>query len=315
MSSELDQKATDQINLLETLKREIDGLQKKKIEIATEINKPIYEAKAKAEAIVSDAQAQAKVILEDANKKMADADTYVAQKTQEVNVLLNATKKNYEESKAGGDQLEKDRVDFNAEKFASETNLQQKIRDADQRLNAAVKLEKELHDRQINIDSRLSTVLKKEADLQVSLEKLEELKTETQQKIDELRAAEKSRADEKIEIMSLKAGNEDTLAKIKDEHSRIEADIITNRNLLGEISTTKGELEKLKEGTATQLNVIAQARADLEELRKTVNEKERLQKVLARQVDEKIAILNQIRADNEKILAAIKEEQAKTENK
>jgi hypothetical protein len=313
--SELDQKVTEQLNLIEVLKRDIEGLQKKKIEIATEINKPIYEAKAQAEQIISDAQAQAKVILENANVKMAEANAYVEKKTKDADILLVAVKKNYEESKAGRDQLEKDRVDFNAGKFASETNLQQKIRDADQKLNAAVKLEKELHDRQINIDSRLSVVLKKEADLQANLEKLEQSKIETQQKIDELRISEQARADEKVEIMSLKAGNEDTLAKIKDEHSRIETDIITNQNILAEVKTEKANAVKISLDATRQLNAIADAKADLEELRKTVNEKERLQKVLARQVDEKIVTLNQIRVDNEKILAQIKESQAKTETK
>jgi len=54
--AELDKKVKDQLNLIETLKFEIEDLLKKKATIVVDINKPIYEAKAEAEKIVAEAE-------------------------------------------------------------------------------------------------------------------------------------------------------------------------------------------------------------------------------------------------------------------
>lgn len=290
----------DDLNLIETLKQQIQELQKQKAEVVKDINRPIYEAKEKADKIIADAKAKAQEIEADANNKKAVGEEVTAKKKRELDVLTGAAQRRNDEALALKAQIERDKADFNAYKYALETNLAQQKSAADKMLAEATELRRHLDGWEQNIKTRESVIIRRESDYQSALVTLEQKKLEAQAKIDELATKEKSLADTKIEISALKASNDQVLAGASAERSRIKGDISKNLEILTEIKAAQEDISRKNKENTEQLKALDELKADIAEEKKSLNEKERLQKVLARQIDEKIATLNKLREEEKK---------------
>ena len=296
----MEQTTKEVLKGIETLNQELADLQNKKAEVIKEIDAPIYWAKKEAEKIIADAKNQAQAITEEAAAKKAADEEDIGKKKQELKVLLDAAQRRNDDVLGARKALDKEKVDFDAAKYALETNLKQQKMDEDRTMSEAIKLQGELNTLRVNLDSRQSIIQKKEEDYQLNIVKLGQAKAEAQVKIDELATREKSQADDKIEIAAIKAQNDQILAGIVAERNKINEDIIKNQNVLNETTTALDSIVKKNEENTRLLKLLDKTNAELTEREKSLNEKERLQKILSRQIDEKISTLNLLREDDKR---------------
>lgn len=296
----MEQTTKEVLKGIETLNQELADLQNKKAEVIKEIDAPIYWAKKEAEKIIADAKNQAQAITEEAAAKKAADEEDIGKKKQELKVLLDAAQRRNDDVLGARKALDKEKVDFDAAKYALETNLKQQKMDEDRTMSEAIKLQGELNTLRVNLDSRQSIIQKKEEDYQLNIVKLGQAKAEAQVKIDELATREKSQADDKIEIAAIKARNDQILAGIVAERNKINEDIIKNQNVLNETKTALDSIVKKNEENTRLLKLLDKTNAELTEREKSLNEKERLQKILSRQIDEKISTLNLLREDDKR---------------
>lgn len=284
----------------------IDELEKRKTELAEKVipemlreaNKPVYVAKEQAEKIIADANAVAEKIKEEASKLIPEAKQKASTIEQEADAFLLAARKKDTESAKIKESTEKEKVDFEAEKYAHETNLATKRDDAEALMGNALTLQTEQNARKTNLDGRESIVIKKEQDYQNDLTVLEKKLNDSTDGIAELKAVEQAHADEKIEIATLKSENEDILAKIKKEREEQQAEVEKSRMIYTSALKKEEEAEaKIRKNTA-HLNSIAKERADADDKIKTAHERERMNKILERQIDLKISTLKKLRKED-----------------
>lgn len=293
----IEQDVQEKLALIETLKEQIKDLYKEKAEVVEEINKPVYKAKAEAEKIIADANAKAEEIYKRAEELKIEVADYVILKQQEADEILRLAKVAREEARVAQETLDKRIVDFNASKYAYETNLRQRQMEADKIMGQAVKLQDDLKALKLKLDNRESAANRRDQDSAASTDNLNKLKESTEKQIEEFKTHETAIINVKAEIMAIKAQNEDILRKIQAKGEQIKEDIKANEKVLEEDRSTKTSVDMTKAETDKELNRIAEERAKLTEQMKTVHERERLQKLLARQIDEKIRVLNKLRAE------------------
>ena len=287
----------DDLNMIEMLKQQIRELQKQKADVVRDINVPIYAAKKEAEAIIANAKKEAQEIVAEATEKKTAGDEAIAKSKQELKVLQDAAQRRSDKALEARKTLDKEKVDFNAAKYAFEANLKQQKMDADRAMSEAVKLQGQLNILRVNLDSRQSIIQKREEDYLANLAKLEQAKNEVKGKIDILATREKSLADEKIEIVAIKVQNDQVLADTVAERNKISKDAAWNQKNLDEIKSIQLDIIKKNEENSKKLKLLDISKAEQSEKEKSLNEKERLQKILIRQVEEKITTLNRLRAE------------------
>lgn len=288
-----------QLIVLDTLEKRKKELEEVVIpKMVREANKPIYAAKEQAEKIIAEVNAEAKKIQEEANKRVVEAKEKVSILEQEADAFLLAAKKKDAESAEIKKTTEKDREDFGAEKYAHETNLATKKNEAEALMGNVLTLQTEQNTRKANLDGRESVVIKKEQDYQSDLAMLEKKLNESTDKIAELRAVEQAHADAKIEISTLKSENEDILASIKKENADARLKTEKNKEAYASLLAKEKEIDEKLKTTAAHLNSIAREQANLNDKTKTLHERERLHKILERQIDQKISVLKKLRAED-----------------
>ena len=285
------------LTTIKNLKVEVQGLLTKKAEIVNDINKPIYEAKEKADKLLSEAETKSKELIGSANAYKEREIDAINKQSESARDAVVAAERRIAEAKTAKDTLDKSIVDFNASKFASESNTKSQKREADEALGKAIKLQADLSTFKITLDTRESTLNKKGDEVKLTIDKLEKSAIASQTKIDELRIQEKSTIDQKTELLCIKEDNKEILNKAQKEREDGIKDKKENEVLLEKIKKEKEGLEKERKDNANILNSIAGEREDLVEKEKSLREKERLNKLLERQVNEKIATLKKLREE------------------
>ena len=293
---ELSAEAQKTLLVIETLEARKKELEEEVMpQMLRETNRPVYAAKAEAEKIMADTNAKAEKIVEEANQQAAEVKQRAAGTEQEADAFVLAAKKKDSEAADIKKATENAREDFGAEKYASETNLATKKREADDLMGNALTLQTEQNARKLDLDSRESIVIKKEKDCQDRLATLTSTEEGIKDKIAELRAVEQAHNDKQIEIATLKAGNEDVLANIKKERIEQQAEIEKNRMIYASALRKEEEAESKIRKNAAILNSIAKEKAELNDKKKTLHENMRMKKLLERQIDIKISTLNKLR--------------------
>ena len=295
-SDELNVEVKRLLLVIEELTQRAKDIEEKEIPALLEKpNKLIYEAKDQAEKIVADANAEAEKVKASANKLALESKDRVNYLEREANGFVAIAKKSASDSAEIKTVLEKDRVDFDAKKYADESNVAALKKEAEALMSDALILQSEQNTRKINLDSRDSIVIKKEQDLKDETEVLEHKQSATQEKIAELRALEQAHVDEEIEIATSKKENEEILTLVTAEKEEEKRAIVKNQGILDETKKEKAVIEKKQKEVAAQLNSIAREKADVEEKTKTLHEKERMKKLLEREIDIKITTLKKLR--------------------
>ena len=169
-----DMERTAALNELAKIKDEIDTLLIQKSLIVDEINIPIYKAKAEAEKIIKDAEAEAKVIVNASKRLQGEAEHKLIQ----ANDLLHTAKGGIEELKAGEAKLAQDRVDFDAYRFSQDNMFRQQKIAVDDQSRENRQLAESVEVKLIEIKQREETVSRREADVKTREDEADKIKTE-----------------------------------------------------------------------------------------------------------------------------------------
>lgn len=297
--AEMDEQVKEKLNLIETLTQQIEELIKKKGEIVKDINEPIYKAKREAEAITKAVQEKVDLIVAEVEKKKVAFVEYARKKDQEIEVNLNAARKGYEAFRTAQAEFDKSVEDFNASKYAFETNLQQQKREAESTLAKGIELQNAANARKVNLDSQESTVNQKAIAMQDLEKKIEQIRAKTEQYLQEIKDTEAAIAAGKEEVAKIKVQNDELLIQVKTQQEKSKSDVETNEKLSAEIKAMQLDIKNTEHEIDEKLNRAARRDDELDEREKTLAEEKRLVQLLQRQVDEKIRTLNKLRAEEE----------------
>ena len=297
--AEMDEQVKEKLNLIETLTQQIEELIKKKGEIVKDINEPIYKAKREAEAITKAVQEKVDLIVAEVEKKKVAFVEYARKKDQEIEVNLNAARKGYEAFRTAQAEFDKSVEDFNASKYAFETNLQQQKREAESTLAKGIELQNAANARKVNLDSQESTVNQKAIAMQDLEKKIEQIRAKTEQYLQEIKDTEAAIAAGKEEVAKIKVQNDELLIQVKTQQEKSKSDVETNEKLSAEIKAMQLDIKNTEHEIDEKRNRAARRDDELDEREKTLAEEKRLVQLLQRQVDEKIRTLNKLRAEEE----------------
>ena len=281
------------IEILESRKKDI---QERINVMITEVNKPVMKAKEEADKIIKESIEKARGIDEVAKSKAKEITDRASGIEREANDILVAVKNRKIKDEEKNKEIEAKNTDVESDLFARESNLKSFKLDADALMGNALTLQTEQSARKRELDSRESTLIKKEDDYLSKNKVLEESKKNTNERIAELRALEQAHADALAEQLTLKASNDGIVEKLAVEDTKQKNEIAKIKKSYDLLKEKQVELDKKIKDNTNQLNQIAGTNAKLDEKEKTLHEKERLNKLLLRQVDEKIRTLNKLRA-------------------
>ena len=275
------------------IKDEIADLLAQKIEIVKEMNAPIVKAKAEAEKINKDAKDEAQVTISAANKILAEAQ---AKHTETLN-LLHATKGDIEKFKSDRAKLEQEKTDLDGLRFAHENVIRQQ-RNSTSQIEAQNRADTErLQQGLIEVKQREDSLTRRENGLKTAENSLNELKDtlETRKSnLDALEAKlsllEKTLAEQKDSILF----REKELLVIKAE---TDSTAKRNQALLEEAIMRKSELVNQQKSLAREVEILDNAKAENDEMVKTLKEKERIIDLKLRQNQEKLDTIKKLRGE------------------
>ena len=280
------------------LKAEVDRLKEEKAELieqksdlAKEINKPIYEAKEKADKMIATAQAEVQGIRDQATREQSDA--IIA--SQRVVDMLHQAKAGMEEVNQKRITLDRDRINFDAERYSLETNVRTAQMDADGLFAKALNLQKSLDGHKLTLDTRESGLIRREQELQDKIASLIKTQEETKQQL--LALSHKQEELEKIkqEIEKIGQDSQANLDNNKIILARLTSDSAALQEIQNGINKAQAELDKQKSNMNAQFDILEKNKADIAERETSVHEKERLLEKKSREVDTKIRTLQQLR--------------------
>lgn len=251
--------------------------------------------KAEVDAIIVDAQSKADNILNNAKDSKAASDLKIAKLRSTVEVELQTAKQVRTEAERIKRDAENERDDFRAYKFAEETNILARNRDAAAKAGQAIALIKEANAKEIALTTREGNATRAE---ELAKEKLAELSVVidlNNQLIARIDTAKKENQTVLCAIDKTKRDNDTVLLEIKKQNDKIDRDIAINKHLIDQAQTAKQELETKKKELTVLINTQARERQGLEEARISLEEKEALNAKLVKQIDDKINTLKKLR--------------------
>jgi hypothetical protein len=273
------------------LKEEKAALIEQKLTLAKEINKPIYEAKDKADLMIVEAELQVKSIREQAMKELTDA----AAARHEATELLHTAKSSTEEVKSKQAELDRAKINFDSERYALETNVKKSQMDADGLFSKAINMEKALNDIKIQLDTRESNLNKREQEWQERVNTLAKTQEETKQKLSDLSFKQGELDRIKNETEKIGEESKSNLEKNKAVLAELNTKTFALQDTQKKIRQSQEELDLLRQDMNAQFDVLEKNKADISERETSVHEKERLLEKKSREVDNKIKTLHQLR--------------------
>jgi chlorite dismutase len=277
------------------MKEEISELNAMKSNLVREINIQCIDAKAKADSLISNAQEQAKDILDTANKSKEQIDSYVSVQRKEADTLLHLIKSSTEELKQAQDKLKGDTEVFENLKAGHGMDMKSKT-------EILLKLEKDMHERQACLDSLEHTIRTNEKQLKEKREEIDNAGAALRAKNDQVNAAQEdlnqkinTYATEKVFVDKQKELNSQVLVDIKDKQDKLAADTNFNQSLADDIARQNIEIAEQKKTINAQFALIENNQRELEEKSTTLDERTQLLIMKEKEIDDKILILQKLR--------------------
>lgn len=275
------------------IKDEISALLIEKAQIVKEINVPVYEAKAKAEKIIKEANSEAEITISAANKILAEA-----QQTHDfAHESLRNTKGELEKVKNETAKLDQAKVDFDGVRFAHE-NLVRQQRDTSSQIANQNRADAENVQQQlIEVKQREDTVGRCEISVKTSENSLNEQKATLEAKSANLEALQA-----KLELLEKTlAGRETDLEFNKKVLEGIKAETETikakNQAILDDMAERKTDLTRQQNDLARQIEIMDKLKSETEEKIKISKEEQRLTDMKLRKNQEKIDVIEQLRKE------------------
>lgn len=294
----LDQEVSTKLAELDQIKFEIASLTAEKSRIVRDINIPFYEAKAKADKVLADAQTQADAIVQAAAKVKEDANNYRAQSNYIIQNELVVAKEATKRIEAERFKFENEKLDFEGYKIATENLLKIKKSELTAQEVIAERSVLAANEASTAAGTLQATLGRKEADLNT----LEE----------QLKALQGVLAEQKRDQEHRQKELDGLLAEVDKSKDAIHADLVlaeklkrdidrqmeANKKVSADLQLKKAEQDNQKSMINSQCLVLERQGKDIEERNKALDEKAQLIAVRDREVTEKIKTLQEIRKKN-----------------
>ena len=297
----MDQNKTIQENqaLIETLKREAQDLLKQKKDIVADINKPIHEARDKASKVIAEAYKKERAIIKAADDKTLETTLYCNQKRAEAEALVAKENKGLEEINQLRKELENQRTAFTNYEISMRNRIEADTSSAEKTNKEALELKEQfiqantrLIERENKLKLDLEDISKKQSELIVSQTKL----NQSLKQIEEVKIYNTTT---KNFIELAQAENSKLIQQINIEKEEIEIKLKENKDTLAKVKSDKEKIETANIENGKRLNMIAKEQADLDERKRSLDERKRLDQVMSRQLDDKIRTLKKLREELE----------------
>jgi len=290
----------EKLAIIAELDKQIEGIKKTRDDLIRDANKPVYEAKAKAEQILSDAQFQEKYILDEANKIKKEADEYSIKTKQSIDgILIQA---NIQKQKADdlSMQIIRDKVDFDASKIAVLNDISNKKSEIQMRSVEISEQEKYLNGAEINSGIKKAELDRRETAIVSDQQKITQAQNDLQIRKGILDGQEAEIIKEKSEVVAIRERIKTDQNKLDTTWMAVSKETEKNQILFDNIKVKSEENDKKVKDIAEGNKAIVSAQAKLSEELKTIEEKKRMLILLNRQVDEKTDNLKKLRAQETK---------------
>lgn len=282
---------------LDDIKQQIGEIEKRRNGLIAEVNSKIYPAKAEAEKIISDAEAKAQEIIGAADKVKTQADDYVARKTEAAESTFAEAKVMLVDYMAKLEQVNKDRTSFDAYKTKTEAEILSLQETIKKNLETLVGKQARLDILSGVLDRKQAESNALSAQLSEKVKVLDGREYNLNKQEEDLAKEWEVLSDEKHSTIDAVSKLNTEVDKVSKNKTEIDQKIAENSELLNDISVQREALSKQQEDIKAQLNVLAKTKTVIDEQEKSFNEKNRLLTLRFRQLDEKIAILKQLREE------------------
>jgi len=299
----LEQEVQEKYVLLGKLKKEIDELDILKSQVVRDINKPLQEARVKAQAIITEAENKAQVILDKAKAIKTEANDYAARTKGEATEFLQMAKRSMQDSDNALAKLNQERMDFDAHRIATEGGIQQKKAEANGLLGQAITLKKEVDEANINLAARAATLDRQEADglaKQLANETTEVL---YKQKLDKLLKDLAEFDREKVKLEAYKAEVQATLSEIDTKTDNIKREKEANKKLADELAIREKTNIDRTNSLNQQFKVLENTNKQIDEKQLTINANQRLLDIRTKEVEAKLKTLQELRTKEKNVVS------------
>jgi hypothetical protein len=286
----------DRQSELSRIKTEIAELNQMKGNLVRDINIKLLEANKQAEVIIANAETQAKAVNETSTKRKEEIDAYVTEQRKGIDSLLHITKQATEELRDAQDKLKQAQADFETLK----AKQAEEVKDA---ITSAQNIEKAYRGQQAQADILVAELNQKINELKVKTDELSrssELLRTTQATLDADRKELNAKIDactkdrELIEMQRIE--NERVSAEIKIAQEKIVRDAQVNTDNMNANLAQAKEIAEQRKSIAAQFSIIEKNQKEQEEKELALNEREELIAIKDREVEQKIRILQELRA-------------------
>jgi len=292
----LEQEVQEKYVILSKLRKEIDELDILKSQIVRDINIPMADARAKAEAIITEAQNKAQAIIDSAKKIKTEANDYAVKTRNEATEFLHIAKGAIQESNDASVKLNQERMDFDSYKIATESGIQQKKTEANELLSQAIALKKEVDEANINFATRKATLDRQEADVLAKQTDNEANEGLYKQKLDKLLKDLAELDKEKTGLEAYKAGIQVMLDDINTKTETVKREKEANKKLAEELAIKEKNNEERSNSIKQQFAALEKMNKQIDEKQLTINANQRLLDIRTKEVEAKIKTLQELRA-------------------
>ena len=292
----VDLERTQKLEEIAKIKAEIDDLIIQKAQIVSEINVPIYKARAEAEKIIKEANLESEIIIGTAKRLESEA-TQNNVRTEE---LLRNAKGDIEKLANDKKALGQERLDFQGERVAHENLTRQHRNTVFDQTNQNRMDSERVQQQLIETKQREDATIRKEAILKAKeddLKMFQETVDARSKTLDEYAAKIEAQQTTAEQTKLDNAAKEQELLSLQDS---IVTEKSLNQKILDEIKAHQADLTRQQNDLARQIEISDNSKAEVEEKTKAMKEQCRLNDLKIRQNEERIATLKQLRENDDK---------------
>jgi hypothetical protein len=223
------------------------------------------------------------------------SEQYVTKIRKEADDLLATAQLASKQSTEAKTIIDKERVDFNAEKYAFESDIRTKKNEANNLIAQANITQKELDSKTIDLGTRETTVTRRELAVVAANDQLEQGKKDLKKAQESLERREMELLEEKKKVEAIAQANEEVLADIIIKKQQIDIDIEAAKKLSEETTAQKQKNDEDKKLINTYFATIEQNNKELEERKISLDERQRLLDIKDNEIVQKIKINSELR--------------------
>lgn len=291
----IDDQVKEKTAQLSSINQEISELNARKSGLVKEINTELLDSRAKADKLISDAEIKSNAINAEIDSAKKLAERYVSKIKQEADDLLASAQTISRQNTELRTAIDKERVDFNAEKFAFESDIRTKKNEANNLISQANNAQKELDSKKIDLGTREATVTRRELANVAATDQLAQGVKDLKEAQEDLAKRELALKEERKSLDAISKANNDLLADIDKKRQQIDADRLASQKLSDETLIQKQKNDEDKKLISSYFATIEQNNKELEERKISLDERQQLLDIKDKEIIQKIKINSELR--------------------